>query len=172
MEKVKINGEVPIPKKSLPDLFSRIDDLLVLLLKVESAELQVLKILAGIEEIEVVVPSEVIARPKGDTRAFNETAITTSDTYQKVCEIIVTEEKVFDLAYFACGCDKDIWIKLHWKGKKISPEIPVMANAYPQFWVPSEYQKVEGDGVKKFELFVKQISASGSAFGEIVGEEA
>jgi hypothetical protein len=46
-----------------------------------------------------------------------------------------------------------------------------MAKTYPQFWVPSEYKKVAGDGNKKFTLEVMQISTSGSAYGEIVGEE-
>lgn len=114
---------------------------------------------------------EVIARPKGDKRAYNTDAITTSDTYQKVCELVVTEGKTFDLAYFGCGCDKDIWIKLLWSGEKITPEIPVMGKTMPQFWVPSEYKKVVGDGTKKFELQVKWVTEAGSAFGEIVGEE-
>lgn len=114
---------------------------------------------------------EVVARPKGNKRAYNTDAITTNGDYAKVCEIVVAKDKTFDLAYFSCGCDEDIWIKLHWDGSKITPEIPVMAKTFPQFWVPSEYKKVTGDGTKKFELYVKQITASGSAFGEIVGEE-
>ncbi len=114
---------------------------------------------------------EVVARPKGDKRAYNADAVTTGADYAKVCEIVVTKDKTFDLAYFSCGCDQDIWIRLKWSGDVITPEIPVMAKTFPQFWVPSEYKKVIGDGAKKFELEVKQISASGSAFGEVVGEE-
>lgn len=114
---------------------------------------------------------EVVARPKGDKRAYNTDAITTNGDYAKVCELVITKDKTFDLAYFSCGCDKDIWIKLHWNGSKITPEIPVMGLTMPQFWVPSEYQKVVGDDIKKFELYVKQVTESGSAFGEIVGEE-
>lgn len=114
---------------------------------------------------------EVIARPKGDTRAYNTDAITTSASWQTICELVVTKDKTFDLAYFSAGCTEDIWIKLLWDGSKIGPEIAVMAKTMPQFWVSSDYEKVTGDGTKKFELQVKQITASGSAFGEIVGEE-
>lgn len=61
-EKVRVDGEVPIPKKSLTDLFSRIDDLLELLLKVESAQLQVLKALAGVVPDEEIVTKVEIAK--------------------------------------------------------------------------------------------------------------
>lgn len=124
-----------------------------------------------IQPPDVLYPSEVVARPKGNKRAFNETAITTTAAYQKVCEIVVANGKTFDLAYFSCCCDKDIWIRLLWGGDVITPEILVLAKSMPQFWVPSEYQKVVGDGTKKFELQVKWITFEGSAFGEIVGEE-
>lgn len=116
-------------------------------------------------------PNEVVARPKGNKRAYNTSAVATGADYAKICELLVTKDKTFDLAYFSCGCDQDIWVKLLWGGSVITPEIPVMAKTMPQFWVPSEYQKVVGDGTKKFELQAKQITATGSAFGEIVGEE-
>jgi len=116
-------------------------------------------------------PAEVVAKPKGNKRVYNTTAVTTTATYQTLVSLTPKKDKVFELAYFAAGCDEDIWIRLKWDGSVITPEIPVMAKTFPQFWVPSEYQKVTGDGTKKFELEVKQITTSGSAFGEIVGEE-
>ena len=116
-------------------------------------------------------PEKVIPRPIGNKRAYTETPVTTSADWQTLVELTPTKDKNFDLAYFAAGCDQDIWIRLKWNGSVITPVIPVMANTYPQFWVPSEYKKVTGDGSKKFTLEVQQISASGSAYGEIVGEE-
>lgn len=115
--------------------------------------------------------TEVTPKPKGNKRAYTTTAVTTSSSWQTLVELTPTKDKVFDLAYFAAGCDQDIWIRLKWDGEVISPVIPVMALTFPQFWVPSEYQRVTGDGTKKFELEVMQVSASGSAYGEIVGEE-
>lgn len=58
-EKVKIDGEVRIPAKSLSDLMSRIDDLLEILVKVASAQLQVLKTIAGIE---IPIDEEVVTK--------------------------------------------------------------------------------------------------------------
>lgn len=115
--------------------------------------------------------SKVIPRPIGNKRNSNTTALTTTASYQTVTDLTPTKNKTFELAYFAAGCDQDIWIRLKWDGEVITPEIPVMAKSFPQFWVPLEYQKVTGDGSKKFELEAKQIATSGSCFGEIVGEE-
>jgi hypothetical protein len=116
-------------------------------------------------------PTQVIPRPVGNKRAFTKTAVTTSAAWQTLVELTPTKDKTFDLAYFAAGCTEDVWIRLKWNGTVITPVIPVMGKTYPQFWVPSEYQKVTGDGSKKFVLEVMQISASGTAYGEIVGEE-
>lgn len=60
-EKIRVDGEVPIPKKSLGDLFTRIDDLLELLLKVESAQLQVLKAITGVPAIPTIISRVEIA---------------------------------------------------------------------------------------------------------------
>ena len=114
---------------------------------------------------------DVNARPGGNKRNFNTTAVATTASYQTVVELTPTKDKAFNLAYFAAGCDEDIWIRLKWDGSVITPEIPVMGKTFPQFWVPPEYQVVKGDGAKKFELEAKYISTSGSCFGEIVGEE-
>jgi len=116
-------------------------------------------------------PETVTPKPKGSTREFNTTAVTTTNTYATLVELIPTDKKDFDLAYFSAGCDEDIWIRLKWGSDVITPDIPVMAKTFPQFWVPSEYKKVTGDGTTKFTLEVKYMSAAGSAFGEIVGEE-
>ena len=117
-------------------------------------------------------PSQVVARPTGNKRAYTETAVTTDATWKKLVELTPSKDREFDLAYFAAGCSEDIWIRLKWAGAVITPVIPVMGKTYPQFWVPSEYAKVKGDGVKKFVLEVKQVTASGTAYGEIVGEES
>lgn len=68
---VKVDEEVAIPKKSLPDLFSRIDDLLELLLKVESAQLQVLKSWLGVAPPEVVLKVEVAKSNRYETAEFD-----------------------------------------------------------------------------------------------------
>lgn len=116
-------------------------------------------------------PGTVTPRPIGNKREFNTTAVTTSGSWQTLEELTPAKDKSFDMAYFAAGCDEDIWIRLQWDGTVITPEIPVMGKTFPQFWVPNEYKKVLGDGTKKFTLQVKQMSTSGSAFGELVGEE-
>ena len=62
-EKVRIDGEVEIPKVKWLDWLSRVDKLLELLLKVESNQLQVLKIIAGVPvEIPEIVAKVEIAK--------------------------------------------------------------------------------------------------------------
>ena len=122
----------------------------------------------------VGAPEKVIPRPIGSKRAYTETAVSApaSPKWATLVELTPTKDKTFDLAYFAAGCTDDIWIRLKWNGTVITPWIPVMGKTYPQFWVPSEYKKVTGDGSKKFTLEVQQMSGSGgTAYGEIVGEE-
>ena len=117
----------------------------------------------------MVLGMKMIVKPRGNERVFNTTAITTTSSYQTVCELEIEQDESFDLAMFACGCDKDIWFRLLFKGKVITPEIIGMGLTYIQIWVPSGYKKVIEAG--KFTLQVKYVSAAGSAFGEIVGDK-
>jgi len=54
-ETVRIDGEVAIPRATIKDWFTRIDELLELLLRVEAKQLEILKIIAG--GLPVTVPT-------------------------------------------------------------------------------------------------------------------
>jgi len=119
-------------------------------------------------------PAEVIARPKGKTKAKG--SVTTTDTYQTVtdCEIAVTANKTFHLAKLTISCSEDAMVKIRWDGTDISTEYYVMAKLPFTDWFPWDWNPCEGDGTKKIDVQAKYPSGGTPAtlFAELSGEES
>ena len=122
-------------------------------------------------DIAVEAPFYVIPRPMGGKIAKGN--ITTTDSYQTVAELTVTNAKTFQLAKILISCDQDIMYKIRWNGTDISTEVYVPAGTPFTDWFPWDYYTMLGDGTKKIDVRAKYPSGGygGTCYAEINGEE-
>jgi len=113
---------------------------------------------------------KAIPKPTGEVKAKGSKVVGTT-TYETVCEITVTEGKIFHPCKITASSKDSFWVKLVWNGEDISIEYYVSAGVPFTDWFPWGWNPCEGDGVKKLELKAKGDTTSTTVFGEIVGEE-
>lgn len=115
--------------------------------------------------------AEVIARPKGGV--LEKGSVTTTASYVTVANHTVTKDKTLQLAKILVSCPEDVMYQLKWAGSVISAEVYVTSKIPFTDWFPWDYETMEGDGSKKFEIQVKYPSggAAATCHAEIVGEE-
>lgn len=122
-------------------------------------------------------PLPVMAYPLGRVKKKGSKA-TVVTTYQTVCEITPTSEKTFELANFSIsGYGDDMFVKLVWQDKDLTPVFYVMEHLPFVQWFPPKYFTDEGkpllgDGKSKLELKVRAEDGTITVCdGELVGDE-
>jgi len=122
-------------------------------------------------------PWPVIAYPLGRVKKKG-TKASVSTTYVTVCEITVTDGKEFQLANFSLsGYGDDMWVKLVWQDKDLTPVFYAMEHLPFDKWFPPHYYTDEGkplmgDGKSKLQLQVRAEDGTITVCdGELVGDE-
>lgn len=126
----------------------------------------------------IKTPLPVVASPFGRVKKKGSLTETT-ESYQTVCEILVTSGKEFQLANFSISADQDILCKLMWQDKDLTPVYYVMGKLPFVQWFPPKYyteegQPIVGDGKSKLQLkacYPTGGVASAYLEAEIVGDE-
>jgi len=125
-----------------------------------------------------VPPISVIPQPEG--RITKQGSITTSSTFQVICDYSPSSEKRFHLTKIAISCSEDVVAQVFWKGnQEITIPYTVMGKLPFTDWFPFNYwedditKKIAGDGTSKIELKAKYPSGGAAATcdGQFVGEE-
>jgi len=128
-------------------------------------------------EMFMKTPLPVMAYPLGRVKKKG-TQASVSTTYKTVCEIKPTSGKTFELANFSLsGYGDDMFVKLMWQDKDLTPVFYVMEHLPFVQWFPPHYFTDEGkpllgDGASKLELQVRAEDGTITVCdGELVGDE-
>ncbi len=197
--------EKPVPEPTLLDWFrghfTRQDKLLEYMAETQREMLVLLRTLTGVPPtpppvppvvvtpVEITAISEVtlenlmkmplpvMAYPFGRVKKKG-TEASVSTTYKTVCEIEVTSGKTFELANFSIsGYGDDMFVKLVWQTKDLTPVFYVMEHLPFVQWFPPHYYTDEGkpligDGKSKLQLQVRAEDGTITVCdGELVGDE-
>jgi len=198
--------EKPVPEPTLLDLFQgffhRQDKLLEYMAETQRQMLVLLRTISGVpalppapapapsvtvevtgiteEALEQLMqmPLPVMAYPLGRVKKKG-TLASVGTTYTTVCEITVTDGKEFQLANFSLsGYGDDMWVKLVWQDKDLTPVFYVMEHLPFDKWFPPHYYTDEGkallgDGKSKLQLKVRAEDGTITVCdGELVGDES
>jgi len=198
--------EKPVPPPTFWDMLSRFfhrqDELLGYVAETQRQSLALLRVLSGVPagaalpspRIEVTAisdiavkglvqdllkaPLPVLAYPLGRVKKKG-TLASVDTSYTTVCEITVTAGKTFDLANFSLsGYGDDMWVKLVWQGKDLTPVFYIMEHLPFVQWFPAKYYTDEGkalvgDGTSKLQLQVRAEDGTITVCdGELVGDES
>jgi len=119
----------------------------------------------------VGAPERVIPKPTGEKSAKG--SISTTDSYQTVCELTVTRDKTFHPCKLTVSCDQDVMVKIRFDGEDISIEYYVTAGLPFTDWYPWDWNPCVGDGTKKVDVQAKYPTggSAGTCYAEICGEE-
>jgi hypothetical protein len=195
--------EKPVPEATLLDLFQgffhRQDKLLEYMAQTQREMLILLRTISGVppvlpptaapvtvevtgvteEALERLMrtPIPVMAYPLGRVKKKG-TLASVDTTYTTVCEITVTDGKEFQLANFSLsGYGDDMWAKLMWQDKDLTPVFYVMEHLPFDKWFPPHYftdegKPLVGDGKSKLQLKVRAEDGTITVCdGELVGDE-
>lgn len=131
----------------------------------------------GLEKL-MKTPLPVMAYPLGRVKKKG-TLASVGTTYTTVCEITVTTDKELQLDNFSIsGYGDDMFVKLMWQDKDLTPVFYVMEHLPFVQWFPPQYFTDEGkpllgDGKSKLQLKVRAEDGTITVCdGEIVGDEA
>jgi len=130
----------------------------------------------GLERL-LKTPLAVMAWPLGRVTKKG-TSASVSTSYTTVCEITPTKDKTFELANFSIsGYGDDIFVKLVWQSKDLTPVFYIMEHLPFVQWFPPHYFTGEGkpllgDGSSKLQLQVRAEDGTITVCdGELVGDE-
>ena len=123
--------------------------------------------------VEVEIPEgrepEFILRPKGGVKEKDKA--TTTASYATIVSHVVTDGVDFQLSKIVVSAEKAAWILYRWDGVVISAERLMDDKTLLIEHFPWDYEDMEGDGAKAFDVQAKYDSEAGTVSVEIVGEE-
>lgn len=111
----------------------------------------------------------MIPRPFGELLAKG--SETTTAAYQTIATHTVTDGTELKLSKIMVSAQKAAWVKYRWAGEDLSAErllddVTLLLEHFS--W---DYEEMEGDGSKAFDVQAKWLSEAGKVSVEIVGEE-
>ncbi|TKJ25411.1 MAG: hypothetical protein CEE41_04355 [Hadesarchaea archaeon B3_Hades] len=122
-----------------------------------------------IQDVASELQGELRPRPKGGI--LEKGAETTTDTYATIASVTVTADKDFQLSKVVVSAEYAAWIKYRWAGADISCERLMDDKTILLEHFPWDYEDMEGDGAKVFDVQAKYYEEEGTVSVEIVGEE-
>jgi len=200
-----MSQEQPVPPPTFWDMLSRFfhrqDELLGYMAETQRQTLQLMRVLTGVPAVPVApptrlevtaiseiaikslvedlkqIPLPVHAYPLGRVKKKG-TLSNVGTTYTTVCEITPTSGKTFELGNFSLsGYGDDMWVKLVWQGKDLTPVFYVMEHLpFDKFFLAKYYtdegKPLVGDGQSKLQLQVRAEDGTVTVVdGELVGDE-
>lgn len=138
-------------------------------------DLQATVTLAAGQEIEVVqtvhadLKAEVIVRPKGELLAHGD--VTTTSSYATVATHTVTDGKSLQLAKIKVSAETAAWVIYRFNSVQIGEEMLMDDKTVVLEHFPWDYQDMDGDGAKAFDVQAKYYSEAGEVHVDIYGEE-
>lgn len=121
------------------------------------------------EKDRTISSGQIKIRPKGGV--LEKDSITSAAAYATVASRVVTDGTDFQLSKIVVSAEKAAWIKYRWGGTDISCERLLDDKTILIEHFPWDYEDMEGDGVKAFDVQAKYESEAGTVNAEIVGEE-
>lgn len=112
---------------------------------------------------------ELRPRPKGGI--LEKGSDTTAAAYASIASHEVTDGKDFQLSKVVVSVEYATWIKYQWAGADISCERLMDEKTILLEHFPWDYEDMEGDGSKVFDVQAKYYEEAGIVNVEIVGEE-
>lgn len=113
--------------------------------------------------------AELRPRPKG---GILETGVeTTGAGYARVAHVTVKDGKSFQLSKVVVSAELATWIEYRWDDAVISCERLMDEKTILLEHFPWDYEEMEGDGSKAFEVWARYYEELGQVNVEIVGEE-
>jgi len=113
--------------------------------------------------------AELRPRPKGGILETG--SDTTAAAYATIASVTVTDDKDFQLSKVVVSTEYAAWIKYRWAGADISCERLMDEKTILLEHFPWDYEDMEGDGAKAFDVQAKYYEEAGKVNVEIVGEE-
>jgi len=113
--------------------------------------------------------AELRPRPKGGILETG--SETTTDTYATIASVTVTDDKDFQLSKVVVSVEYATWIKYRWAAADISCERLMDEKTILLEHFPWDYEEMEGDGAKAFDVQAKWYEEEGIVNVESVGEE-
>jgi len=131
------------------------------------------EIITGTIEVTQATPEslqgELRPRPKGGVLETG--SDTTAAGYATIASVTVTDDKEFQLSKVVVSVEYATWIKYRWDAGDISCERLMDEKTILLEHFPWDYEDMEGDGAKAFDVQAKYYEEAGLVNVEIVGEE-